>query len=738
MNANKWLALAALGTLCFGLGACETGALSRDIDNGSKVDPDLPVDPEDNNDTVIVDPDNPDEVLRITDPGRVTIRRLIRTEYNNTIRDLLGVNDTPADIFPPDDFSPAGFNTNADFLSVSDAHVKLYEEAADGLIDKVMNVSAGTTSQRFEASEGNASTGGERGDFWNLWSNGELGKQITFAEAGDYKFSVIAGQDKAGPDNAQMELVVNNNVVHTFDVDALRGSPKVYTYTAPVDAGTFRVALRFINDFNDPGGSGDRNLYVGWTEIEGPLNVTVSSPERERIMVCAPSGADDSACLGQIISEFGQRAWRRPLETSEVDRLLQFVGVALAQDDGWEEGLKLALKAMLLSPKFIYRVEREQKDKAQTPYELTAHELATRLSYFLWSSMPDRELMDRAADGSLLDDDVLAAQVDRMLADDKAQAIVDGFGVQWLFLDNVLSDDVDPSSTFFPDFDRSILAQLRQESYLFVSDWLRKDTPLSELLQAEHSFMNEAVAAHYGIEGVEGEAFQRVALDPAGKRRGFLSHASFLTHRSKPTRTSPTLRGVWIMEQMMCDAPPPPPPGVEGVNEDIDQDQPWRQIISEHSETPACYSCHKVMDNIGFGLEHYDPVGRWRDAETREDEYTPGDVQGPYAIDPEGVLPDGRSFTDVHQLADVITQDEKYVECLTEKAMGWGLGRAIEGKNKTQPDYAAMKIIAHQVEQSGATTHSMLKTIALSKLFRTKRNTNAKEEQEVQDILDAQ
>lgn len=656
-------------------------------------------------------PDGPGPRVDEIDPGRVTLHRLNRDEYNRTVRDLLGMPDiSPADVFPPDDFG-YGFNNIADVLTLSPQHLEYYDKAADELIEAAMKVSSGSTKTRFEAETANPTLGGASGDFWNLWSNGELGQQVSFPEAGRYTIKVRAYGQQAGPDPARMELLDGVNVLQTFDVTATNVSPAIYEYTGQFEAGNRRIGVGFINDFYDQPNGADRNLLVDWVEVEGPIGAQTSSATRDKIMVCQPSSENDKACVRQIFEAFALRAWRRPATSAELDRLLEFVDDAQTQGDGVEEGIRTGLKAILLSPKFIFRVEEPKPEAQDKPYVLSQYEFATRLSYFIWSAAPDETLLELAAQGQLSDEATVRAQIKRMLQDERAVALLDNFATQWLYIDAVL--EVTPDYQVYPDFTPALARDMREETRRFVWELIERDAPLTELLQGQFTYLTRRLAQHYGITGVDSDTPVRVELDPATRRRGLLTHGGLLTARSFPNRTSPVKRGVWVLEQVMCSAPPPAPANVEGLREEgVEPGATLRERLEQHRADPSCYGCHAVMDPIGFGLENYDGTGAWREKDNGAD------------VDSLGELPDGRSFTGALELAEVLANDPKLIECATEKTMTYALGRGVYAKFG-QADYAQVHHIAEILEQKGATMHELITQIVLSDAFRMRTNESA-------------
>lgn len=663
---KRLAAIVALGLLS---GCNLGGALSVNGPDGEPVDGWEDVDEtRDPNDPV--DEDDLDDVVDAEeiDVTRVTIHRLNRTEYNNTVRDLLGDTTAPADNFPDDDFG-YGFNNNADVLSTSPVLVEMYASTAELLVDAALAGGAvDAETQRFEAETVGGSVGSAGADFWNLFSNGSVETVVQFPADGEYTFRVRARQTAAGPDNAMMNVTLNAQALETFEVAA--ETMTEFEVTAQVTAGAHAVGVTFENDFYDPDAGADRNLHVDWFEVAGPIGATGEPSEtRAQIMSCDPEQAGQTECATEILSNFGMRAWRRPLADEEVARLTSFVDLAISEGDDFETGIHLALQAILVSPNFLFRVELDPDLEDTTPHALTSYEMASRLSYFLWSSMPDDELFQLADDGRLQEDAVLRQQVARMLDDPKSSALIDNFATQWLFIDVIR--DVDPDYERFPDFDDDLREAMRTETRLFVGHLLDNNAPVSELLLADYTFVNDRLAEHYELAAPADADFQRIDL-PGEGRRGLLSHGGLLTSLSFPTRTSPVKRGAWVLGNMLCSEPPAPPPGVENLPMEMGSGGTLREQMEAHSADPSCRSCHQMMDPIGFGMENYDAIGAWRDMDNGA------------PVDSSGELPDGTSFNGTYELAALLAENDKYNHCLAEKTMTYALGRGTKYYDKPQ------------------------------------------------------
>lgn len=638
------------------------------------------------------------------DPGRVTLHRLNRPEYNNTVRDLLGDTTQPAKDFPEDDFG-YGFNNIADVLSVSPLHVESYFNAAEILIDTALDRGApASTAQRFEAEMVTGSVGAVSGDAWNLYSNGEISKVVTFPANGDYMIRARAWQTAAGPDNAQMAMTLDGQSIKTADVANTATNPGVFEIRATATSGNHAVAVAFLNDYYDQPAAADRNLFVDWIEVEGPLDVTTgAAASREAIVPCDIDGGDATACARQVITDFGKRAWRRPLETAEVDRLVQFIDVAAAEGDTAEIGLRLALRAILLSPNFLYRVELDADPEDGTPHKLNDYELASRLSYFLWSSMPDDTLMSLADQGKLQDDIVLAEQVTRMLDSEKSIALLDNFAAQWLYIDAVLSTA--PDYTIFPTFSAELAKDMREETRRFVKDLFDTNSSVKQLVLADYTFLNERMADHYDVTGITGDTFVKHTWGDDA-RRGILGQASILTATSHSTRTSPVVRGKWVLTNLWCDAPPAAPPGVPTLEQSTEgsQAKTLRERMEVHSIDPTCNACHRVMDPIGFGMENYDGVGAWRDTDNGE------------PVDSSGQLPPDIEFNGPTELANIIAASPKLPYCVTEKTMTYALGRGLETWDNPQID-----AIIRDTTEGDFRFRDIITAVVLSDAFRMRR-----------------
>lgn len=633
----------------------------------------------------------------VCEPARValspvTVRRLNRFEYDATVRDLLGDTTGPARDFPADDFGH-GFDNQGDVLSTAPLLVEKYDAAALKLVQTALAAEFRPAfSQRLQATAMQASVGGASGSVWNLWSNGTLQGDVTVPTAGQYTLRVRAYESAAGGERAQMAFLVGGvRQGASVAVAATSAAPQTYTREVTLAAGTNRVGAEFLNDYYQA--PDDRNLYVEWVEVTRPASGSAAGTAR--LLVCDPATGD--ACVRTILSTFGRKAWRRPLASAEVQRLAALVDVARAEGDDVLKGLELALHAMLLSPHFLYRVEGDASDVARP---LTDDELATRLSYFLWGSMPDDELRRLADEGTLRAQ--LEAQVTRLLADPRADVLATQFAGSWLWSGAV--DEASPDPVLFPGVTPALKAAMRAETEAFFRTFYREDRSALELLTANDTFLTDALAAHYGLPAPGSSTPVRARNLPA-TRRGLFGHGGLLTVTSQPNRTSPVKRGKWVLSQLLCMEPPPPPPEVEAFVEDAAPTGTLREQMEAHRNKPECMGCHRMMDPIGFGLESYDAVGRFRTSDV-----------GGFPIDTAGELYDGTPFTNAGELAQALSADPRFASCLSTQLFTWALGR-----EPKRGDACAVKTMTDRFVASGHRLPALIAALVTSDTFTTRR-----------------
>ncbi len=649
---------------------------------------------------------------RIRDPGRVTIRRLNRPEYNNTIRDLVGVDFKPAKDFPADDVG-YGFDNIGDVLSTPTILMEKYLAAAEQIVEKAI-VTEDVNEPRTVQFASDRTQGGSERDGWrSLPSVGDVWIEHTFPADADYLLRAEAYGEQAGDEPTKMDFLIDGQKVGQAVVEARRRRPGEYEVKTRVKAGKRRFAVRFINDFYNPKDRNprnrDRNLMVGFLELRGPLGLKPAKlPETHtRIISCTPNEQrSPESCAKEILKAFARRAWRRPVSNDEINRLAAIFKMSQAQGDSFEQSIQVALQAVLVSPHFLFRVELDPEPNDPSAIRtINEHELATRLSYFLWSSMPDDELFRLADQGQLRKR--LDSQVKRMLADPKSQALVVNFAGQWLQLRNLYTVSPDPKR--FPAWNARLRDAMRKETEMFFAAVMREDRSILDFIDAKFSFLNETLARHYGVPGVEGDEFRRVSLE-GGQRGGVLSQASVLTITSDPTRTSPVKRGKWILEQILGAAPPPPPPNVPELKDDGQELQgTLRQRMEQHRKNPNCAVCHQQMDSLGFGFENYDAIGKWREKD------------GQQRIDASGVLPGGKRFDGPAELKAILrSNDEAFRRCMVEKMLTYALGRGLEYYDK-----CAVDDICRSLAGDGDRFVTMMLAIVHSDPFQKRRGKGA-------------
>jgi len=639
-------------------------------------------------------------------PGRVVLHRLNRTEYQNAIRDLLALDVDASELLPKDDESE-GFDNVANVLKLSPSFLDQYLAAARYVSEKAV----GNPEPKLDSTVYYADpllNQNRHVDGMPLGTRGGLLIEHYFPADGEYRVS-IGGLARAryveGMEYRHRLMVIVDGVKQfegeiggKEDMAAIdvRQAPAVGEIAArfenipiKVAAGPRRVAVTFVartlseqDTVLEPlvPGGGEVGIVEGEpspmkvqrVEITGPLESygIGDTPSRERIFVCQPDSADaERPCAEQILAGVARRAYRRPVDAADLELPLRFYDAARERGGAFEDGIRSGLTMILASPDFLFITEEVPEDAAPgTIYALDDFALASRLSFFLWSSIPDDELLALAEQGRLGDEAVLGAQVRRMLADPKARSLVTNFAFQWLDVRGVA--DIDPDPVVFPEFDYNLGKSFEKEIELFVASIFLEDRSVLDLLRADHTFVNERLALHYGIGDVQGDQFRRVTLrDP--NRFGLLGKGGILMATSYPNRTAPVLRGAWILERIIGTPPAPPPPNVEAFPETEEGEQPKtvRERLEAHRESPACNGCHGVMDPLGFALENFDAIGKWR---TRD-----RDAGEP--IDASGRLADGTVVDGPGELRDaLLARPESFVQTLTEKLLIFALGRALE------------------------------------------------------------
>ena len=716
------------------------------------------------------------------DPGRITIRRLNKVEYKNTVRDLLGVDFDPTENFPADDVGH-GFDNIGDVLTMSPLLMERYLEAAEAIATRVILVEPPPPSkryqgasrldprhddvpdQRFRLLDPTATEAWKSGPFttgakyFKMFPDEEIIYKATLyvesdsetpvAETETYSETPAAETDNETPaaeadSQTPVEVALfiqgealaevsppeelarligvdpaadnNIKILETFEITA-RDPKKTQTVEFLV-TGIPNIERAGIAVVKPTEGEASAKLQIRTLWAEGPLD---TRPDTQlEILACTPD-IPQVEQTREVLTRLLRRGYRRPPTEAEVEQLVQFVASIQVDGAKWEAGIQQAIKVILCSPKFLFRLELDDRPQRPDPYPIDAFQLASRLSYFLWSSMPDDELFELAAKNQLTNN--LEAQVKRMLADPKATELARDFGSQWLQIQRLTTVTPDPER--FPTFGRRLRAAMLKETELFLESIFREDQNVLDLLDADYTFLNKELANHYGITDTQGNwmgqkktvlggeeikrrEFRRVALQGAS-RGGILTHASVLTVTSNPTRTSPVKRGRWVLEQVLGSPPPPPPPDVPELEEDHDAitGTTLRERLEQHREDPACANCHAKMDPIGFALENYNAIGAFR---TKE---------GELEIDTTAELPDGTPFDGIADLKQILKdRKQHFARCLTEKMLIYALGRGLEYYDRPTVD----QIVA-QLESEGYRSSVLITEIVKSDPFRLRRGT---------------
>ncbi|HCE04661.1 MAG TPA: hypothetical protein DEQ98_15620 [Acidobacteria bacterium] len=670
-------------------------------------------------------------------PGRPTIHRLNRLEYTNAIRDLLGLEIDGEALLPGDDLA-YGFDNNADMLTVAPGLLERYMSAAR----KIARLAVEDPSVEPDIARHAMSTLDVQDDRMSedlpFGSRGGIAIRHHFPLDAEYVVSLSLAGNTREPqeidvrlDGARLALLpVGRWPAESGREVAPREADGTLSVRFPATAGTHVVGVSFVKRTSVVEGVAPARLPVwtfgtgrGFVERMALDSVDIGGPyspdtiggggggaedidPRPRVFSCRPtSSADEGPCADEILGTLARRAYRRPVSDDDVRLLREFFAVG-RRGGSFEAGIQRALEMMLVDPEFLFRLERDPAGTApSTAYRLSDVELASRLSFFLWSSIPDDELLAVAEAGRLGQPDVLEAQVRRMLADERSTVLMSSFGGQWLHLRRMRT--VTPEVNAFPGFDDNLRDALVRETELFLEDQFRDDRSVVDLLTADYTFVNERLARHYGIEGVYGSRFRRVTWTDE-KRRGLLGHGSILTVTSLATRTSPVVRGKWVLENILGTPPPPPPPDVPELPDRVENGvvQSMRTRMEAHRANPVCASCHSRMDPLGFALEHFDAVGKWRDTEAE----TP--------IDASGVLPDGIAFDGLPALRGVLFERRgEFVETVADKLLTYALGRGIE-----YFDRPAIRAIVREAERDDYRWSSLILALVRSQPFQMRRS----------------
>ena len=667
-------------------------------------------------------------------PGRTeTLRRLNRTEYQNAIRDLLSLDIDAVALLPPDE-SGHGFD-NVTVGDLSPALLDRYISTAQ----KISRLAIGTTQTSLQSDIIRVPPDVTQEDHvpgLPIGTRGGVSARYTFAQDGEYDIQIFLARSYSGnveglrgPQPHEIRLLLDRTPIGTMTVQRPADGDDVLLdknlkIRVPVTAGPHEVGVTFVRNSSSLLETARQPLQSHFNERRHPrINPAISqvsitgpytprgaddTPSRRRIFVCRPTAPrEEEACAKKILSTLLRRAYRRPVTEADVNGPMLLYREGRSEAD-FDAGIGQALSAVLINPQFLFRVELDpEKVSAGGAYRISDLELASRLSFFLWSSLPDDELLDSAIRGGLRRPDVLDRQVRRMLADPRSYNLASNFAGQWLQVRNLVS--VDPNVRLYPDFDDNLRQAFRLETELFVDSIVREDRSAIDLLKADYTFLNERLAKHYGIPDVYGSRFRRVALGAHSKRGGLLRHGSILAVTSYATRTSPVIRGVYVLNNILGAPPPPPPPNVPALEESaVAANLPMRQRLSAHRRNPVCATCHQTIDPAGFALENFDAVGRWRDQD--------GDI-GP--VDVSGGLPGVGELKGATGLEEgLLRRPELFAGTLTEKLLTFALGRGVE-----YYDAPAVRKILREAQPDGYRFSSLILGIVKSVPFQMRRSS---------------
>ena len=695
-------------------------------------------------------------------PGRTdTFHRINRAEYANSVRDLLNIDVDVEELLPADDIDAYGFDNMADVLTVSPALMERYLSAARKTARLAIGEEPlGPVSQIYEVPI-LLNQNDRMSDDLPFGSRGGVAMDHYFPVAGQYDLSLRLHRNyvnyiRGMGSQHEIEVRLDGKLIQSFAIggqepDVLQapasyggnqfGDREWEEYMLFADSnlrlrfeaepGPHIVGLSFVRRFTEPEGvlqppqsvfaaaineMRDGDAAIEQAQITGPFDAAGpgDTPSRRAIFVCTPASNDlssEEVCATEILSNLANRAYRRPLQQTDIDTLMDFYRIGRGDgQSGFDAGIQLAVERILISPDFLFRVEQDPLNVApESNYELSDVELASRLSFFLWSSIPDEELLSIAERGELQNPDILEAQTQRMLDDPRSSALVKNFASQWLYLRNLRS--LVPDAVEFPEFDENLRNAFRQESELYFESLLRDDRSVLDLLGAGYTYVNERLAEHYGIEGVYGSHFRRVELEGelAQQRGGILGQGSLLTATSYANRTSPVLRGKWVLTNILGTPPPPPPADVPDLPETGADGQPAtiRDRMIQHREDPNCAVCHLPMDPLGLALENFDAVGRWRDT---------GEAN--LAIDASGQLPNGTAFYGLNGLRNILLdRSEEFAGTVTEKLFAYAIGRPPEYFDKP-----TVRMITRSAALDNYSWSSIIMGIVKSAPFRTRRS----------------
>ena len=654
-------------------------------------------------------------------PGRTAPHRLNRAEYANAVRDIFDLEINVEKLFPPDATSSHGFDNLASVLSLSPVLMEGYLSAAKTISRlAVGDPDSGRVIETYTLPD-NLNQQDRASEEHPFGARGGIIVRHYFPVDGEYvirtklkriEFGIDAGKITGFEVPKQMEVMIDGIEARQFSLGGQQKSDEDLDVRISVKAGMRSLGVFFLRDRvkAEEVGKEEQAGGVVSVEVEGPYNLSGvgDTPSRRKIFSCYPDdNSEETSCAKEILSRLARNAYRRPVTDKDTQPLVGLFQAA-RKEGGFDAAIGMAIQGILVSPKFLFRVEDEPADVAVgSAYPISDIELASRISFFLWSSVPDETLLDLATRGKLRDPEVMEQQVRRMMKDPRSVALVDNFATQWLRVRNLdLLSPPDPE--VYPEYDQNLKIAFENESKLFFEYIINEDRSVLEFLTANYTFLNERLAKHYGISGVHGNHFRRVSLTGNEQRWGLLGKGSILTVTSYATRTSPTLRGKWVLDSILGIPPPPPPPFVPSLKDDAETRQlSMRERMEMHRSNPVCATCHRLMDPLGLALENFDAIGGWRDLNLDK---TP--------VDASGQLPNGTTFEGPAQLREALWQQrEQFVGTFIQRVLTYALGRAVEPY-----DMSTVRRIMHEAAQQDYRWSSIVMAIVNSQPFQMRRS----------------
>ena len=646
------------------------------------------------------------------DPGRVTIRRLNRSEYKNTIRDLFGIQIDADNFFPPDD-TGYGFDTIGEVLSLSPILMEKYMEMAENILIHAFGPTE--NSHHLQTFSKQEMKGGKTlGEFRVLPTTGKIHANVQIPHSGKFIFCVEAGASRAGNELARMDIEVDGQLIESVKIDAEYPTVQKYFFELErTEQGEVSFAMLFTNDFYDPKNSNsrlrDRNLFIQKLTVNGEKELAQNfKNNRLKLLGGVYDNDFDDQSVEQTLKTILPKIFRRPIPPSELNRHMKLFYQIKSEDNSSFLALRIVLKAALVSPNFLFREEfQPNSNDSESIHKLDEFALASRLSYFLWSSTPDARLMKLAQENSLFLN--LESEVLRMISDEKSDGFIENFTGQWLQIRDL--ELIDPDRKRFPLFSLELRESMKQETESFFAYILRGNRTVFDFIKSDYTFVNQLMAQFYELDGRFGNKFEKVSLlngEPM-QRGGFLTHASILAITSNATRTSPVKRGRWVLDNILGAPPKDPPPGITDLEDFENHDTEGlslREQMAIHSKNSSCSSCHASMDAMGYTMENFDAIGKWRDLENGK------------TVNSNGRLGSGEEFNGAEDLKTFIVQkkSDAFLNCLAEKLLTYGIGRGME-----YYDRKSIKEIVNKTKLKGSGFADLVVNVVKSKPFLFRR-----------------